>query len=323
MSTDRGTPLADAIDVHAHFLTRRLRSALEAAGHSGPDGMPGIPDWTPAAALDVMGATGVAAAVLSVSSPGIHFGDDSAAHSMARAVNEEGADIVRAHPHRFGILASLPLPDLHGALAELEYAYDVLGVDGVMLQTHYGGHYVGSPCYEPLMAELNRRAAVVLLHPVSPQNWEATSLNLPRPMLEFPFETTRAVTNLILSGSLDRYPAVRFIVPHAGGALATLADRLSAFSLAVSDRPADVLGALRRLYYDLAGFPLPRLLPTLLTLTDADHLLYGSDYPYTPDWVVQGLAEALKGDSTLTYEQQHAMQRHTAVTLFPRLAKPN
>ncbi|MGW2524400.1 amidohydrolase family protein [Streptomyces sp. NPDC001617] len=313
-------PLAGVIDVHAHYITPRLRAAMEAAGHGQPDGMPAIPDWTPEAALAAMDRTGIAAALLSVSSPGVHYGDADAAGDLAREVNDEGASLVQAHPERFGLLASLPLPDLPGALAETRHALDDLGADGITLHTSYAGRHLGDPYYEPLMDELDRRRAVVLLHPTSPPCWEATSAGRPRPMLEFPFETTRAVTNLILGGVLDRYPAIRFIVPHAGGALPALADRVAAFALAGGGQPVDVFGALRGLYYDLAGFALPRLLPALLTLTDADHLLYGSDYPYTPDWVVHGLAEALADSDCLTGEGLETMRHGAAAALFPRLA---
>ncbi|MET7694281.1 amidohydrolase family protein [Streptomyces sp. NPDC005483] len=139
-------------------------------------------------------------------------------------------------------------------------------------------------------------------------------------MQEFPFETTRAVTHLIRGGVLERHPAMRFIVPHAGGALPALADRVAAFTFASAGPPVDVLGALRRLYYDLAGFALPRLLPALLTLTDPDHLLYGSDYPYTPDWAVHALAEALAAGDCLGGKGLEAMRHRAAAALFPRLA---
>ncbi|MEV8066860.1 amidohydrolase family protein [Streptomyces sp. NPDC085995] len=313
-------PLNGAIDVHAHFITPRLRAEMEKAGHKGPDGMADIPAWSPEDALSMMDGTGIAAALLSVTSPGVHFGDDRAARTLARVVNEEGAALVHDHPHRFGLLAALPLPDLQGALAETRRAFDELGADGIALHTHYDGRHLGDPFYEPLMTELDRRSAVVLLHPTSPPCWEATSMGRPRPMLEFPFETTRAVTNLVLNGVLDRYPRIRFIVPHAGAALPAVADRVAAFSLTAGGPPVDVLGALRRLYYDLAGFPLPRLLPTLLTLTDTDHILYGSDYPFTPDWVVHGLAETLASSAVLTVEQWQSVLHDTATTLFPRFA---
>ncbi|MER7834343.1 amidohydrolase family protein [Streptomyces sp. NPDC096040] len=315
-----GPPLRGAIDVHAHFLTPRLRAAMEAAGHGQPDGMPAVPDWSPEAALAMMDRTGIAAALLSVSSPGVHYGDDTAARELARAVNDEGAAVVRDHPGRFGLLASLPLPDLSDALAETRYAIEDLGADGITLLTSYAGRHLGDPYYEPLMAELDRYCAVVFLHPTSPPCWEATSLGRPRPMLEFPFETTRAVANLVLNGVLDRYPAIRFVVPHAGAALPVLADRIGAFAVATQDPPVDVLGALRGLYYDVAGLPLPRQLPALLTLTDADHILYGSDYPYTPDWALHGLAQALAGSDVLTRDQRESVWRGSAEGLFPRLA---
>ncbi|WP_405728881.1 amidohydrolase [Streptomyces sp. NBC_00028] len=313
-------PLAGAVDVHAHYITPRLRSAMEAAGHGQPDGMPSIPDWSPEAALAAMDRTGIAAALLSVSSPGVHYGDDDAARDLARAVNDEGASLVQAHPERLGLLASLPLPDLPGALAETRHALDDLGADGITLHTSYAGRHLGDPYYEALMAELDRRCAIVLLHPTSPPCWEATSLGRPRPMLEFPLETTRAVTHLILGGVLERYPAIRFIVPHAGGALPALVDRVAAFAFASGSPPVDVFGALRKLYYDLAGFTLPRLLPALLTLTDTDHLLYGSDYPYTPDWAVQALAEALADSDCLPGKGLQPLRHGAAAALFPRLA---
>ncbi|MYW44170.1 amidohydrolase family protein [Streptomyces sp. SID161] len=313
-------PLDAAIDVHAHFITPRLRAAMTHAGHDRPDGVAAIPDWSPRAALAVMDGAGIAAALLSVSSPGVHLTGAAATRELARSVNEEAADIIRDHPRRLGQLATLPLPDIPAALDELRYAYDELGADGIILLTHYAGRHLGDPCYEPLMAELDRRAAVVFLHPTSPPCADATSLGRPRPMLEFPFETTRAVSNLILNGVCDRYPAVRFIVPHAGGALPALADRVAAFAAAYGDTPVDVIGALGRFYFDTAGFPLPRLLPALSTLVPDDHLLYGSDYPFTPDWVVHGLAATLAGTGELSTEQHRSLQRTAAAALFPRLA---
>ncbi|RYJ25773.1 long-chain-fatty-acid--CoA ligase [Streptomyces sp. L-9-10] len=211
-------PLPGAIDVHAHFITDRLRAAMQAAGHGEPDGMPAIPDWDPEAALTHMDAVGVRTAMLSVSSPGVDFGDAGATRELARSVNDEGAELVRAHPGRFGLMASLPLPDIPAALAEAEYALDRLGADGIVLKTHYQGRYLGDPHYEPLMDLLDERRAVVCLHPTSPQCWQDTSLGYPRPMVEFAFDTTRTVAHLIMSGTLRRHPGISFIVPHAGAA---------------------------------------------------------------------------------------------------------
>lgn len=269
--SEEHTPILDqAIDVHAHYLTETYRQACEAAGHFQPDGFPVLPAWNPEAALDLMDTVGVATALLSISSPGVHFGNDAAARILARRVNEEGADLVALYPGRFGLLASLPLPDVESALAELVYALDTLRVDGISLLTHYQGHYLGDPLFEPVMAELNRHHAVAVLHPTSPACWEAVSLGYPRPMLEFPIDTTRAVVNLVLTGTIERYPHIRFVIPHAGSALPVLVDRIHLFATAFSGSTGaiDVLTALRGLYYDLAGTPLPRALPALLALVE-------------------------------------------------------
>ncbi|MBA2395459.1 MAG: amidohydrolase [Ktedonobacteraceae bacterium] len=321
MSEEYPPILDQAIDVHAHYLTQTYRQACEAAGQSQPDGFPMLPEWSHEAALTVMDQVGVATALLSISSPGVHFGNDEAARILARRVNEEGADIVAIHPGRFGLLASLPLPDVESALAELVYAFEQLHVDGIALLTHYQGHYLGNTLFEPIMAEMNRRHAVAVLHPTSPACWEAVSLGHPRPMLEFPIDTTRAVVNLALTGTIDRYPNIRFVIPHAGGALPVLVDRVHSFATIFSagQQPIDVLTALRGLYYDLAGTPLPRALPALLTLTEPDHLLYGSDFPFTPGPLVQFLAAMLATTDILDEGQRGAMLRNNALRLFPRL----
>ena len=167
--------------------------------------------------------------------------------------------------------ASLPLPDVAGALDEIAYAYDELGVDGVVMLTNVNGTYLGDATLEPVFDELDRRRARIFLHPTSPVCWEHTSFGRPRPMLEFLFDTTRAVVDLVLSGTIARHPDLEIIVPHAGAALPVIADRVAAFSMILPDvDPAtDVLADLARLHYDLAGFPLPRQLDALLALATA------------------------------------------------------
>lgn len=283
-----GTPL---LDVHAHYLPPAYREAAIAAGHSQPDGVTALPEWEAGAHVALMDRLGIGASLLSISSPGVHFGDDAAARALARQVNEDGCRARAAHPGRFGVLASLPLPDVAGALDEIAHAYDELGVDGVVLLTHVHGTYLGDAALEPVFDELDRRRARIFLHPTSPVCWEHTSFGRPRPMLEFLFDTTRAVVNLVLSGTIARHPGLEIIVPHAGAALPVIADRVAAFSMILPDLdPAtDVLADLARLHYDVAGFPLPRQLDALLALATADHLHYGSDYPFTPVPVVEML----------------------------------
>jgi 6-methylsalicylate decarboxylase len=156
------------IDVHSHFLPDFYREAATAAGHAQPDGIAELPAWTAAGHVAVMDRLGIATSLLSVSSPGVHFGDDGAARDLARQVNEEGRHAMEAYPGRFGLLAALPAPDVDGSIAEIRYCYDHLGVDGIALLTNAGGTYLGDPALEPIFDELDRHRARVFVHPTSP-----------------------------------------------------------------------------------------------------------------------------------------------------------
>ncbi|OBI10654.1 amidohydrolase family protein [Mycobacterium scrofulaceum] len=273
------------VDVHAHFVTNWYADLASAAGHRLPDGMPNWPNWSAEAHLQLMDRSGIDTAILSVSSPGVHFGDDAAARLLARRLNEYAAGIVRDHPGRFGLFATLPLPDVGGGLAEITYAFDSLGADGIILETNFAGVYLGDARLEPIFAELDRRGAVVLIHPTSPVCWQQTALGRPRPMIEFIFDTARTIIDMLFAGTFERHTRLQVIVPHCGGALPVVADRVNGFmKLAghVDDGSSDAITLMRRLYYDTAGSAFPRQIPALLSLVDPDRLLYGSDYPWTP-----------------------------------------
>ncbi|MFF4017213.1 amidohydrolase family protein [Streptomyces sp. NPDC001843] len=274
------------VDVHAHLLPDFYVEQATAAGHAHPDGMGSWPSWSVEAHLDLMDRNGITTAMLSMSSPGVHFGDDKAARLLARRVNEYTAELTREHPERFGNFVSLPLPDVDGALEEIGFAFDTLGADGVTLLTHTHGVYLGDERLEPVFAELDRRRAVVFLHPTSPAGWERSALGRPRPMVEYIFDTARTVTDLLMAGVLTRHPNLRVIVPHCGGALPVLADRIDEFMrsfLPAQEPPAPGgLGPLRGLYYDTAGTAFPRQVPALLNLVEPDRVLFGSDYCWTP-----------------------------------------
>lgn len=313
------------IDVHAHYLTDRYRQEATAAGHAKPDGMPGLPAWSVEKALDAMDRFHIDSALLSVSSPGVHFGNDQAARSLARAVNEEGAQAMHDHPKRFGLFASLPLPDIDGALRELEYALDTLKADGIVIESNQHGIYPGDERLDPIFAELDRRGAVLFIHPTSPNCscCESQSLGYPRPMIEFMFDSSRALTNLILKGTLTKYPHIRLIVPHGGAMMPILIDRIVGLSPALGlPEPLDadqVFAQLRRLYYDLAGFPVPRQLGALLQIADPKRILYGSDWPFTPDPLVVALSKKIEETTLLDDVVRAQVMRGNATALFPRL----
>jgi predicted TIM-barrel fold metal-dependent hydrolase len=177
-------------------------------------------------------------------------------------------------------------------MVEIAHAGERLDADGFVLLTNVDGTYVGDASFTPVLRELDGRRARVLLHPTSPACWERTALGRPRPMLEFLFDTTRAIVDLLLDGTIAAHPDLALIVPHAGAVLPMVADRIQAFaSLLAPD--VDVLGDLGRLHYDLAGYAVPRQLDALLTLAPRDHLHYGSDYPFTPEPVASAAAERI------------------------------
>jgi predicted TIM-barrel fold metal-dependent hydrolase len=310
------------IDVHAHFLPEFYRDALVESGQTHPDGMPAIPKWSEEAALTMMDKLQIKAAVLSISSPGVHFGDDLKAKQLARRVNEEGTRLRQAHPGRFGLFAVTPLPNVEMAIEEAVYALDELHAEGVGVESNHRGLYHGDSRLDPFYAELNSRRAAMFIHPSSPScdGCGMLALGYPRPMLEFMFETTRTVTHLVLSGVTSRFPDIRIIVPHAGAALPVLASRvdgLAHFMLDGLGTPVPQLRAeMRKLYYDVAGAPLPELLEALLRIADPERIFYGSDWPFTPMATVEDAASGLDATPLLAGKLRQAVMVGNALKLF-------
>lgn len=300
------------IDVHHHLVAPAWRDALTARG-TDSGGWP-VPAWSAEEALATMDRVGVATAVLSTTAPGVHFGDDGEARELARAVNEHAAGIAAAAPDRFGSFASVPLPDVDGALAETAHALDDLGADGIVLMSNVGGRYLGDPAYEPLWAELDRRAAVVFVHPAQPPM--PLLSGTPAPLADFVFDTTRSALNLVLAGVPRRYPNVKVILAHGGGFLPYAAHRFAALAT-VGDAPGtpeDILADLRWFYLDTALSASPTSLPSLLAFAAPGHVLYGSDWPFAPE------ATGRYFDAFLDAEPARAaIDRASAEALFPRL----
>jgi predicted TIM-barrel fold metal-dependent hydrolase len=316
------TPTA-RIDVHAHLVPNFYRQAAIDAGEAKPSGMPAWPAWDVNLALATMDRLQIATQMLSIPPPGVHFGDAVAARNLARAVNEAGAAAISSHPTRFGLLACLPLPDIDASQREMEYALDVLRADGIALLTNYQGLHLGNPRFDSVFAELNRREATVFIHPTAGCGACSSDMAYPAPLIEFMFETTRAVTHLVFSGTLARCPKIRFIIPHAGAAIPLLSDRLvgtiPALGLVNPPSSDEVAALLRRLYYDLAGFVVPKMLPSLLAVAPVQQLLYGSDWPFTPEPVLRHLAQQFDGTPSFDAKDRQLIVRDNAMRLFTRL----
>lgn len=316
----------DRVDVHSHFIPDFYRQTLIDEGLSQPDGIHAIPEWSEDSALDVMDRLGVRTAFLSISSPGVHFGDDEKSRALARKVNTEGARLKGAHPDRFGFFAALPLPDVAGAVDEVVYSFDTLGADGVIIESNQDGTYLGDPSLDPLYQALDERGAVLLVHPTSPATSCSARLDelYPRPLMEFIFETTRSVSDMVLAGVLERYPNLRVIVPHAGAALPILTSRIdggaAVLGRAGGPKLPSTTEAMRKLHFDVAGSPVPNLLGALLAVADSANIHYGSDYPFTPAGACDALAHAIENTDLLDDATRQNILSDNALALFPHLA---
>ena len=247
---------------------------------------PGVLTWTPASSIEAMDRTGVGTAIVSISTPGIWFGDVQSARSLARECNEYAADMARDYPRRFGSFASVALPDTEGSLKEIEYAFDQLKADGICVLSSYGDKWLGDPSFMPIFEELDRRKAIVYCHPTAPSCCRNLIPWVPQPVLEFPFDTTRAVASLLYSGTLTRFKNIRFIFAHAGGAVPMLAGRIEALVRAYEkNSPRRCRTAWNMSLSGSTGrLPARPIDPHRCTESFAplSQIMFGSDFPFVP-----------------------------------------
>lgn len=314
----------ELIDVHAHFLTEEYVEAAVAAGIEHPDGMPSWPSWTIDQQLALMGDKRIRHAVLSVSSPGLSFADANAL-ALARHVNDFAARLVSAHPERFSFFASLPLPDVDASVVEAARVIDRHAAAGVVLMSNSCGQYLGDPALDPLWECLDGRRSVVFVHPTSPPDTDVVSLGRPRPMIEFMFETTRTMTDLIFAGVVARYPHIRFLIPHCGAALPLLAARIEQFRSLWPARDGGSPGPLttdtqlRQFWFDLAGNPMPTQATVLREVVGTERILYGSDSCWTPEFAVGKKITALDADPDIDWRR---LTSENARKLLPHIKAP-
>ena len=287
---------APLVDVHAHFLTPWYVEAAAAAGHRHPDGNASWPSWTPEDHLRLMDAHGIEQSILSISSPGVWFGDMESSIALCRRVNDYAAGVVTEHPDRFRFFASVPLPAVDEAIAEAARALDQLGAAGTVVMTNAGGVYLSDPPVGLFLDELDRRSEAILVHPTAPLGWESTTLGFPRPMVEFFADTTRVLSAMLVNGDVARRHRLRMIVPHCGASLPLLVDRLRLFASFLPSTPDGherIDEGLARLWFDLAGTPMPLQADALISQVGTGRILYGSDYCWTPARIVASQVAAL------------------------------
>jgi predicted TIM-barrel fold metal-dependent hydrolase len=308
------------IDVHHHVLPEFYIEAQRDAGITG-SAYRGFPEWSPEHSLSVMETEKIATSILSFTSPGIWFGDIEQTKALARQCNDFLAGLAVDHPGQFGGFAFLPLPDIDAALAETARVLDDLKLDGITLLTSVDDKYIGHPEFEPLYAELNRRKAVVFIHPCYPPGTEADGWSIPRMLIDYPFETTRVAVNLIFNGVTERYPDIKFILSHSGGTLPFLAHRVAIFDKSTpfqDNYPDGALAYVKRFWFDtaLSGDAVP--LAGLTGVADPSRILFGTDYPYISPNVVTAETDGFDAWDGFTETQRAGVNRGNAEVLFPR-----
>ena len=317
------------VDVHHHFIPPGYRAFFASARNA--DGSPAIvppTNWALAADLEDMDRAGVRMAMLSMFVPPT-VGTTAQRAALARSINEGAARLASDHPGRFESLAALPLPDVDASLAELAYAADTLGARGFAVYTNVGDRWIGDRAFDPLYAELDRRRAVLFVHPTSAACCQNLLAGVPDNIIEYQSDTSRAIASVVFGGTSTRFPGIRFVFSHGGGTMPYLIERFLGGTSAeiipgvvtsgqggpyVPKQPeGGVLAHLRRLHYDTAQCANPVAMRALRTVVGPAQILFGTDYFYrTAVETVRGVetCEAFSG------AELDAIARGNAARLF-------
>jgi predicted TIM-barrel fold metal-dependent hydrolase len=306
------------IDVHHHLFPPAFVAGLVDSGHYLSRGI--ARSWTPRVSVEDMDGAGVARAYTSITAPGFDVVATGRRVAATRECNEYGARMAADFPGRFGLFASLPLPDVDASLGEIAYALDVLRADGIGLLTSYRDKWLGDPAFAPVMDELERRRAVVYVHPTTPDCCRNLMDGIPDWVIEFPVDTTRTIASLLFSGTVARCPNIRFVFAHLGGILPLVADHLTrATEVDASLKkkiPQGVLAAIRSFHYDTALRANPGALAAGLALIGVERMLFGTDAP------LRRSVDQLKGllEHGFSAGDLRRIESENALALFSRTA---
>ena len=270
-------PRGQRIDVHHHILPPEYVKAAASRRETR------FPDWSPQRTLEEIDGAGIAMAMLSLVNPGPWLGEAAEARRLSRIANDYGARLVHDHPGRFGLFASIPLPDSEGSLNEIEYAYGTLKANGVGLVTNYDGRYLGDAGFAPVWRELDRRKAVVYVHPIQGACCSDVKDDVSSSTIEYATDTTRTMASVLFSGTAVRYPNIRWIFSHGGGTTPFLLSRFTVAEASLKDKsklPNGVVAELRKFYYDTAQANHAGALAALMKLVPVSQVVLGTDFPF-------------------------------------------
>ncbi|MEX2970005.1 amidohydrolase family protein [Streptomyces sp. C184] len=311
------------VDVHHHYTAPAWIDWAESKGLTRREKLPWWTHWDEETTLDVMSKAGISTSILTAAMPGSPAQDPQQRKEGLHLSLQAMSDLAQAHPRRFAFFTPVFLDDLETSSWSLRKGLDDYGAVGVSTRTSARGEYLGDPAHESLLAELNERSAVISTHPMEMPSGPVME-GLPPFMCDFLLDTTRAAINLILHGTLDRYPNLSFILPHGGGFLPYMATRLELFTHMLTPKiePARVRDYLHRFYYDTAAPMSPSATPTLISTVDPGRILYGTDWPPTSAEIITDVvAPALDRDPALSDSQRRGINRDNALHLMPALAR--
>jgi predicted TIM-barrel fold metal-dependent hydrolase len=308
------SPARTRIDVHHHFIPKFHIDAMQKPGRRAG----GTPKWSPELSIEDMDKSGIATSIVSIAQPGIWYGDNvEESRKLARDLNEYGAKMVRDFPGRFGLFAAIAPPDVEGSLKEIEYAFDTLKADGVGLLTSYQDKYLGDPSFAPVYEELNRRKAVVYVHPTTPDCCRGLVPGIPPGAIEYATDSTRTIAHLVFSGTAAKFPDIKWIFSHSGGTLPFLTGRFVrlAQERKLPHLPDGPLPEFAKFNYELAQGNTPGQIAALLKMVPVSQVMYGTDYPFRDG------AEVNDGIAKWNFSAADiaAIERGNALKLLPRV----
>ena len=288
------------IDIHHHAIFQNHKANLK------------LPKWSIESDQEAMERMGICGALLSLPISG--------SVDIVRKLNTALADINSFNPKKYGMLASLPMRDIEGALLEIDFAINELNADGFILPTNYQGTYLGSESLLPILEELNKHNATILVHPTLPAGDNLPTFERDLSVYEYPLETTRSVMDMIYKNRLIQFPNIKWIVSHAGGTIPYLAYRLSIAGewQAITQSKEEVIKSLQTLYFDLALSTSPSVFSSLQKLVSSDHILFGTDFPLRyEEYVTRSILE-INDFQNFTDIDKSFIFSNTAKSLFTR-----
>ena len=306
-------PASGWIDVHHHFAPPAYARVL-GDKQMTPEPLLG---WSPQKSIDDMDRAGVSTAMNSIVGPGVWFQNTDQARTLAREANEYAAKLASDFPGRFGNFATLTLPDMEGSLRELEYALDTLKADGIMLFTSYNDKWMGDPFFNPILEELNRRRAVLFVHPTTNACCANLLPDISSAKIEYGTDTTRAIVRMVYSGAAQRFPDIQIIFSHGGGTMPYLITRFANLHENARSRPQpDFQSAIAKFYYDTAQTFNAVPMSALKRLVPMSQILFGTDHPYRTS---KENTEGLLAANVFDRGELEALKHGNARRLMPQL----